>query len=107
MSAPSDCPCIWKQISSNTDMMPGGRYIGTKQYYRKYNYIIAHIYLALNEFTDYFVVEIINWGPLDTLLNILFLFCFQCQFNENLLKLLINKINTKLFKSIFLKYKNN
>lgn len=61
-------------------------------------------YLALNEFTDNFVVEIINWGPLDSLLNILFLLSFQCQFNEDLLKLLINKINTKLFKSIFLKY---
>ena len=60
-------------------------------------------YLAFNELTDYFVVKIIDWGPLDSLLNILFLFCFQCQFNKDLLKLLINKINTKLFKSIFLK----
>jgi len=43
------------------------------------------MYLALNQLTDNFVVEVVNRGPLDAFLHILLLFCFQCELNEDLL----------------------
>lgn len=60
------------------------------------------MYLALNELTHYLVVEVVNRGPLDTLLNILLLLCLQGQLNEDLLKLLIDKVDAELLKSVFL-----
>lgn len=36
-----------------------------------------------------------------------YLLSFQSQLNENLLQLLIHKVDTELFKSIFLKKKTN
>ena len=60
------------------------------------------VYLALNEFTDDFVVEVVDRGPFDPLLHILLLLCLQCQLNEDLLKLLIHKVDAELLKSIFL-----
>lgn len=34
-----------------------------------------------------------------------YLFCFQRQFNKNLLQFFINKVDAELFKSIFLQKK--
>ena len=60
------------------------------------------MYLALNEFTDDLVVEVVNRSPFDPLLHILLLLCLQRQLNEDLLKLLIHKVDAELLKSIFL-----
>lgn len=34
-----------------------------------------------------------------------YLFCFQCQFNKNLLQFFINEVDTELLKAIFLQKK--
>ena len=60
------------------------------------------VYLALNEFTDDLIVEVVDRGPFDPLLHILLLLCLQRQLNEDLLKLLIHKVDAELLKSIFL-----
>ena len=62
-------------------------------------------YLAFYQVTHDLVVEIIDRSPADTLLDILLLLRFQCQLNENLLQLLVDKVDAKLLKSIFLSQK--
>lgn len=88
------------------------------------------IYFALDEIADDLVVEVFDRSPLDTLLHVLllqrqirgqvktlrvktqdrekkrveehYLLSLQSQLNENLLQLLIHKVDAELFESIFL-----
>lgn len=90
------------------------------------------VYLALDEITDNLVVEVVDLGPLDALLHVLllqrdrnthraqtrgpdrrgwrrrqdaetlYLLGLQRQLNEDLLQLLVHKVDAELFKSIFL-----
>ena len=50
--------------------------------------------LSLNEITDDFVVEVVDLGPLDPLLYVLFLFSLQRQLDKNLLELFVHKVDT-------------
>lgn len=64
------------------------------------------LYLGLDEFTNNLIVEVVDGCPFDALLHILFLLSLQRQLNENLLQLLIHKVDAKLLKPIFLKSSN-
>lgn len=79
-------------------MMPGGRY--NTHYHSLLPY--QPTYLALYQITDYFVVEIINGSPFNSLRHILLLLCFKCEFYKYLLQFLIHKVYTELLKAIFL-----
>lgn len=64
-------------------------------------------YLRFNQVTDNLIIEVVYWGPVDSFLYILFLFCLQCQLNEDLLQLLVDKVDTELLKTIFLSIHKN
>src|ERR1700676_1087017 len=59
--------------------------------------------LFLDEITQDLVVEILDGCPLDLLPNVLFLLCLECQFNEDLLQLLVDIVYAKLLERIILK----
>ena len=63
---------------------------------------IATTHFALDKVRHNLVVEVVNGSPFYPFTDILFLFCLQCELNEYLLELLINKVDAKLFKTIFL-----
>ena len=58
--------------------------------------------LGFDQITTNFVVKVFNRLPRDVFSSILFLFCFKCQLNEDLLQLLIDVVDTQLFESVFL-----
>jgi len=62
----------------------------------------SQTYLSFDQITYDFVVEIFDWSPLNSFLDVFFLFCLESQFNEILLKFLIDIVDTELFESIIL-----
>ena len=85
-SAPSLTACMVAQTSSNTHIIPGGFYQNGKpktelvkkschkspvKVLKEYHPCPSH--LVFYNITHNFVVEIINWSPIDSLFHILFL----------------------------------
>ena len=66
------------------------------------NYACTHTHLALNELAHYLVVEVVDGSPFNPLLHILLLLSLQSQLNEDLLQLLIHKVDAELLKPVFL-----
>lgn len=64
--------------------------------------LLTPTYLALNEFADDLVVEVVDGHPFDALLDILLLLCLQSQLYEDLLQLLVHKVDAELLKPVFL-----
>lgn len=71
--------------------------------------------LLFDEITHDLVVEVLNWSPLDALLDVFVLFILQCKLNEDLLELLVHIVaryvsapeyemglHAKLFKAVSL-----
>ena len=56
--------------------------------------------LGFNQVHDDLVVEVLDVLPLDALSLVLFLFLFQHQLNEELLKLFITVVDAELFKAL-------
>ena len=57
----------------------------------------------LNEVAHNLVVEVLDRCPLDLFSDVFFLFRLQCQFNEDLLELLVDVVNAKLLKGVVLR----
>ena len=64
-------------------------------------------YLALYEFADNPVVEVVYGYPFDALLHVLLLLCLESQLDEDLLQLLVHKVDAELLKPVFLYYRGN
>lgn len=58
--------------------------------------------LLLDKIADNLVVEVFDWRPLDLFSDILLLLRFQCEFNKDLLKFLIDVVDAKLLKRVIL-----
>mmetsp|Transcript_13905 Transcript_13905/g.20952 ORF Transcript_13905/g.20952 Transcript_13905/m.20952 type:complete len:237 (+) Transcript_13905:1481-2191(+) len=59
---------------------------------------------AFNQFAHHLVVKVVDRCPLDTFALIFFLFKTQCKLNKDLLKLLVDIVDAKLLKTIFVKH---
>ncbi len=59
-------------------------------------------HLALDELTNYLVIEVVNGRPFDAFLDVLLLFRLQSQLYKDLLKLLVHKVDAELLETIFL-----
>jgi len=59
--------------------------------------------LALDQIAHRLVVKVWNLGPRNSLSFVLFLFCFECQLDKDLLKFLIHKVDTELLETVSLK----
>ena len=92
------CPQLTLQliISSSLDSVHGGADIIQ-------NREDARGRLALDQLAHSQVVEEVNLLPLDPLLLILLLLRLQSQFNEDLLKFLVDKVDAELFEAVLLK----
>lgn len=51
-----------------------------------------------DEVTHNLVVEVFDWCPLDLLANVLFLLALQGELDEDLLQLLVDVVDAKLFE---------
>jgi len=51
-----------------------------------------------DEITDNLVVEVFDGGPFNLLPDILLLFCFQSELDENLLQFLVDVVDAELFE---------
>ena len=92
------CPQLGLQliISSSLDSVHGGADVIQ-------NREDARGRLALDQLAHSQVVEEVNLLPLDPLLLILLLLRLQGQFNEDLLKFLVDKVDAELFEAVLLK----
>jgi hypothetical protein len=52
--------------------------------------------LSFNQITNDFVVEILDWSPINLFSCIFFLLCLQCVLDENLLKFLVYIVDTEI-----------
>lgn len=57
---------------------------------------------SFNEIANNLVVKVFDWLPLNSFLNVFFLFTLECQFNEQLLQFLVTQIDTELFERVVL-----
>lgn len=56
--------------------------------------------LAFDEIAHNLVIEVLDWCPLNLLANVFLLLSLQCQFNENLLKLLVHVVDAQLLERV-------
>ena len=54
----------------------------------------------LDELAHNFIVKVVDWGPLNLLPSVFFLFGLQSQLDEDLLKLFVDIINTELLEAV-------